>query len=622
MLWLDKAFEDGVGANGRDPFTRIAEKCLWFLAGDQWATPVPDARNLTHRKLLKARGTDNRIVDNQIIVHFPRQRNKLYQALSSYEASPATADYADRQAAALATRVLKWRERADKEDILRYQTVGQIMACGEVARLTYFDPKKESPSGTLGDIHTELWNVFQYAKDPASRDVWPPRWIVLYDAMNVDAVKERWGVDVEAESVADGLHQLQMLALNVATNAPASRPDLEKRVVVKRMYCAPSEKYPSGHVFVWARNKLLDEHDFQWGVYPLSICKYYDIPNRLYGMSYIEPLLQDQVRINTVWSQIQEINDKRMRLDTISNSGLEDFVQTVVDEETGQRHIRLLGADNIQIVKYDVDTRLAEMGVLASRENMLRKSGQNDPATGQISKGDVTATELQLAREGQAEAISDVIFQMDTHNIEIAKIKIALAEKGYQQAQLLSNLGQGARDEAPYFWGADLRGVNHVIAVPVVKMTPGVRQKMRVDAQQMGLFGPYPGGLAQQYAARESLRKMGLVEDEEALAEVYGPFDQLKEMIHVQSQVSAQVEMAQFMAMMQQKMMTIAQAQAGGGLGPEAGPPPGEVDGMAEGGGADGAEAGALGGENPTMTSGGDGAMTPMGAGTLPGGGM
>lgn len=587
VTWLEEEFERAKRC--REPYERRALQAILFLGGDQWTSVEHDMARIFGRKPVRPAGTDSaRIIDNQLQIFVRQMISNISESLADFEAMPATSDAEDQKAAQLATRWIKMRDRVDKEDAIREDQAMWTLCTGEALRFTYYDPDTESYDGIPGDIQTEIVDHFHYFKAPDSGDQWPPRWLIHFDSRHVDWIKAKYGKELEPEHVADQLEALDRLAMNVITAKTSAKEEQKSSVVLKRMYAMPCEKYPKGHVFVWASKTLLDEHDLQAG-FPFAQMAWYPIPGRLYPMSYIEPLISDQRQLNTLLSQIHEVKLRQLRGDIVTQ-GVGEVTQKIINSRTGQKLIRLdPGISKWEFMAYDLITRTAESDLGRLMNGLKDKSGLAEPSLGQVTNRDTTATELQLLRESATSKLGYHMRLFEQHICEVLKQKLRLAHDFYDVPRMIQDTGRYSQVDTDYFFGADLRDTKDIIPIPTPRMTPAMKRKAIQEAAQQGLFGPWldpQTGLPSpfiQFSSRTILRNMGLVDEDERIAQDFGPYDDLAAKVGELQRVGEQA----WLAMQQQQLMQFLAPQQPppGQPPPEGAPPPDAMDAGMDAGG-------------------------------------
>ena len=555
--WLEGLFEWGLRA--RYPFEMRALQALLFWAGDQWSSVESDILQRYGRKVVRPAYCEARIVDNQLPIYVRQLVSMCTDALPDFEALPATPDEADRKAADLATRILRVRQRIDREDELQEQELQWLAGSGECYRRTIFSSRQRTATGEQGDVDTEVVNLFRVVKAPNSGDTWPPRWLIEFDARHVDWIKAEYGKTVQPEQIADQARALDDLAMNVVSGKLPTDDGEQSMALLKRMYAAPSERYPKGHVFVWVGKTLLKEHDFQADQFPFSRSIWYPIPGRLYAMSFIEPLLSDQRQLNTVLSQIREVQNRQLRGDILHN-GPNDITERLVSEETGQKEIRLPpGTDKFEFIRYDLNLNTAMADIDRLMRGMHDKAGQSEPTVGQMASRDATATELQLMREAGYQNVAWHMRNFERHIQRVYAQKLLLIREFVGQARVLADTGARGAQSVDYFWGAELRNTRDVISTPTPRLTPALRRELQTEAAKAGLYTEFrgPDGMPDpfaQYRARTALRKMGLVDEEEQIAQAFGSYEDLEEHV-AQLQKMGEQMFEMRAALMVQKML-------------------------------------------------------------------
>lgn len=525
------------GLAAREPYELRALQSFFFWAGDHWSSVDSDITRRIGRKIERPPYCESKVTDNQLPIYVRQVISTCTDALSDYEAIPATKDEQDQGAADLATRILRMRARVDDEEQLREDELLWLFGSGEVLRRTWYNPRKRSHDGAMGDIDTEVVNLFRYAKCPED-SIWPPRWLIEMDARHVDWVRSNYGTTVEPEDLADVMTNIDALSQNIVSQRRPSREERGSSIILKRLYSPPCEKYPDGHVWVWGGGKVLKHHDLQIpGVFPFSRAYWYQVPGRLYPLSYLEPLLSDQRQLDVLLSQLQEVKNRQLRGDVITRGASGQVTTRVLDAKTGQREIRLgAGVDQFEFLTYDLNIQTAQADYERLLRNLHDKAGLSQPTLGQVTARKTTATELQLLREAGFQNISYHLRNFDRHQCRISKHKILTAQSFFQAARLLVEHGTASQWGMGYFFGADLAGFHDVVSVPTPRMTPAMKRQALQEAAERGLFGPWlgPDGLPDpriEYAARTQLRMMGLSEEEERLGQTFLTYEELEKLV-------------------------------------------------------------------------------------------
>lgn len=524
LSWLDQTFSYCEAS--RLPFEEYWFTSLLFLAGNQWEAFSRDVSGALGRRILPSRGLSDKcqITDNRILTYYTQIVANLTDNIPTFECSPAPPnDQQDIDAAAISSRVLRWREKVDKEEQLREREIMWLLPTGECYRRTNYDPD----CCEQGDLRTEVVNPFRVLKDPRAVDgMWPPRYLIEYDARDVDEIKRDYGVEIEPEKVADKMRYFDRLALNVVAHRSAGGKEQNTSAVLKRMYVPPNNANPKGQCFVWAGNKILARHDLQGGIWPWAKHEWLPVPGRLYPMSFVELLLSDQRDLNVKRSQIAEVDKRRLRGDmVVAGQGMPK--ETVMDE-SGRKIIKLPAGTQYQWETYSqINLGEAREACNAIVGIMQEKAGTNDGMLGKFSGRDTSATEFSLVKEANLMRLGFPMRRYaDNGCCDVAMQKLELIKYFYKTNRIMDLGGKDQAGAVASFRGADLRNTSDVIAVPVPHLSPAEERRARDIAGQSGLFGPWETP-SHQYASRIRLRAMGLINDEDQLAKTHGSLDDI-----------------------------------------------------------------------------------------------
>ncbi|MEN6581683.1 MAG: hypothetical protein ABFD54_04480 [Armatimonadota bacterium] len=524
--WLEAAFR--FCKQAREPFEDTWFTCLLFLAGNQRCAAERDLTGALQRRIITPPHLQKTfIVDNRILISYAQLLANLIDNIPDFECVANTNDPDDIRAAHVGTRMLKWRDSQDKESLVRSIDLKWLLPFGEIIRRTWWDPSLGRKGFDEGDINTEPSNTLRYLKDPHSIDVWPPRYLIEYDARDVDEVKRMYGVkELEPENCADQLRYLDRLATNIALARDVSRESPKSSVVLKRLCMRPCERYPNGHYWVWASGKLLKHHDLQAGIWPYAKAEWLPIAGRLYPLSFVEILLSDQKQLNILESEIAEVVKKKVRMDAWV-TGQRPQEEILPD---GRKVMRLPNP-NSTFKWEDYSTfsvRDANEQAYKKISDIKEKAGTNDTTLGNIPAGEQKATIFAVVKEADMLKMGWYLNRYASEYLcEINRTKIRLGAEYYQNERVIESVGQSVVDDMPSFRGADLGNTKDVIPVYVPRLTPAQRRAAINEATEKGLFGPWesPG---HQYSCRVALRAMGLDKEEEAFAKQYGTLEEVQ----------------------------------------------------------------------------------------------
>lgn len=522
-------------------------EALSFTAGDQWTDIESTMVRRYNRRPRRPRYCESRVTDNQIMTYARQTASSVSRAIPDYEAIQSTNDPEDISAAALGTRIIKWRDSADREHDKRELEFLWLLHAGEVIRETYYDPYALTKDKVMGDIVTETLDFFSYVKDPTSNWQWPPKGLIKFGAHHVDWIEDEYGVKVTSEECDESLSIVRDLTMNVMQGeALGSGIKADKdSAIVKSLYCPPSNKYPEGKCFVWCRGQLLDEHELQAGIWPFVRIPWFLVPLRLYPISFIDPLIPDQKRLNELLSQTMELRVRQMRQDVITDATGE-AQQKIINSKTGQKIIMMPpGAKHWEFLRYEFPVQMVQQEFEGIFRNLHEKSGVSEPQLGQPMTTQQTATMMQMVREASFEKIDYHMGWVERGYRDVNAIKLALVKEYFSSSRLIRNTGSNSAEDTDSFYGAELRDTTDVRAVPNPHLTPAMERQQRSEMIGKGILaGPWTGSKggydpAVELAARSALKAVGLYEDEENIARAGMPFEELKQIVFELNRIDA-----------------------------------------------------------------------------------
>jgi len=532
VQWLGDGAKCAIAA--REPFEDMVITGLMFLRQKQWLSIGRDASGIMGRKVYIPPELENKlVVDDNVGPIYRSVITGICQDIPRLIARPMHADDENHlKAAKLSTAMLKDREIIDREDDKREMDAQWSVSAGECWRYTYWDSETGRLLGTgsnEGDIATETCNWFSIAKDPQAIDNRDPRYLIHYDARDVDEIKAIFGKDVAPEDVADKTRALDRLATAVMHEREHPRETSKRSAVVYRMCIPPCAGYPEGQWFIWANGVLLRKMPLLGGIFPYQKLSWWSQPGRLYGCSLPEMLIENQKLLNILASQVSEVIHRQLRMDMLVNGWQMPEHHVDADGKHIYFHDASSGDGTFELLDYkNVNLPAAYEWIRDRRQIMQKDGGARDPSLGEVSRVDVKATEVNLARNADVASIQFYVNRLSRSWADIGHTKLKIAEKMYQNYRKLSSSGQRISRDMSEFTGSDLSGVSHVVPVAIPHLSESQKQEFMIVAQNKGWLGPYESP-EHEVACRQFLINAGLDEIEEGIERIYGPVDDLFE---------------------------------------------------------------------------------------------
>jgi len=179
----------------------------------------------------------------------------------------------------------------------------------------------------LGDVNTAIVEPYKMVLDPISNDIHNCRWIMEYNILSLDIVKQLYkkegkGFTGEAENIkpettlSSSLKRFYQLKTSSGVGSDnntqrvnssgGSSGMIENAVVLKEYYEAPTKKYTKGRLIVVAGGKLLFVGDSPYqgtelgDWHPYSEFRWEVVPGRFWGKSPLDAAVELQKRINSI----------------------------------------------------------------------------------------------------------------------------------------------------------------------------------------------------------------------------------------------------------------------------------------------------------------------------------
>jgi hypothetical protein len=520
VAWLETSYREA-------DQVRRAQESDWysnilFLMGRQWESVATDLRRFSRTIPQAAESTKVKVTNNQIFTLCRSAATGFRDYMARQIAVPASEDEEDKWAAEIATDFLAYRMRADKEKPRRFDELIWLLCTGRVLRKVYWDPTATGfgPGGKVlsgaGDIAIQSLDAFRFHLAPWAEAGEPPPWIIESDVRDISEINDLFpGHDVQAEEYAQVCQYRDQL-LSSALTGTAATPKRKDAAILKRMYAAPTPSRPDGLYLCWANGKLLARGKLPESEMPLVTLDWWPIPGRVYPMSFVSPLRDLQRQGNISLSQIIELKNRQMRGDMVVRGGGK------IEEEIRPSGAKIIHLDQMAqefaFLKYDLNPAQAVELVGMLWEQMKARAGVHEPSLGEQTPRAVTATHVAILREADQSGLTLFRSALDDQHCLVARLKLILARNHYHVPRMIRVVGRRMAVKTGAFFGADLRGTEDVVAVPVPIVTEAQKIQMRGEAIAAGLFGPYVS-TEDMLAKLEALRWTGIPDIEDDIEE-------------------------------------------------------------------------------------------------------
>ena len=265
--------------------TRMFDLCLYYLEGRQYL--VYD-RNLTRFTAAKSQRGRNRVVINLVLNLFRSVVSRLatsYPNIAVLPASPSYDDIAKAQASEVALRYY-WNQENVREVLQK--AIEWLVCCGNVGLYSYYDADKKK-------VCSKAISPYDLFFERGSTSLEESDWVVVRSFVKrselikayPDKKKEIEGITTSTQdytTTKDG----ETSSYSVPAN----------RVEMFEIY------WKDGRYAIMAGNYYLFKGTYAEGCFPIQHIRYTEIPNRLWGMGLIQPLIDLQNSYNKFRNQI------------------------------------------------------------------------------------------------------------------------------------------------------------------------------------------------------------------------------------------------------------------------------------------------------------------------------
>lgn len=553
---------------------------ILYLQGRQWESLADDLRMFSRVIPEVATATDVKITNNQVYPLVRAAATGFRDFAAKQKALPATEEQEDEASAELATDFLQWRLTQDNEYDVRFNELLWILCTGRVLRMSYWDPQAQgvTPTGTrwkVGDIKTETLNVWQFHQSPWVDSAGNLPWVIVSDVRDIAEINEMYpGHDVKGEEFAQ-ITQYRDLLLTSATTGTAATPKRKDAAILKRLFLAPTPNYPEGRYLVWANEKLLSaEHPLPEGRMPFVALDWFPIPGVMYPLPFVSPLRDLQKEGNLTLSQWIDLKNRQLRGDMVVRGGFEP--PTEEETEEGRKIVRLdATTQEFEFLKYDLDPAQAVNLVQFLWDELKSKAGVHEPSLGETTTGTPTAFHIAALKEADQSGLGMFRSGLDKRQCDIAKLKLLLAQKRYQEPRMLTVTGRKNRVKTQAFFGSDLEGTHDVISLPVPMVSQAQKMQLEAEAHDKGLYGPYVN-TEDMFSKLNALRKYPIPDVEDEVEDICeGMGFSFEEFAQVAGQLRRERMVTEGIVLLAERAQATAMIQMAGQAvgGPEAGAP-------------------------------------------------
>lgn len=265
--------------------TRMFDLCLYYLEGRQYL--VYD-RNLTRFTAVRSQKGRNKVVINLILNLFRSVVSRLatsYPNIAVLPASPTYDDIAKAQASEVALRYY-WSQENIK-GVLQ-TAIEWLVSCGNVGLHTYYDADKKK-------VCTKVVSPYDLFFERGSSSLDEANWVAVRSFIpkkSLIAAYPDKKKEIEETVSTNGDYTTTVGGETASYSVPANR------IETYEVY------WKDGRYAIMTNNTYLFQGEYPQGCFPIQHIRYSEIPNRLWGIGLIQPLIDLQNSYNKFRNQI------------------------------------------------------------------------------------------------------------------------------------------------------------------------------------------------------------------------------------------------------------------------------------------------------------------------------
>lgn len=489
LKWLNEV--DEITSNAHEARKRVLQNQLDLYKGVHFKDKAYTPRDQVRAQPQKS----SRIVENQIYELIEQWVARMTRFKPAVEVSPTNNEYNDRQAAKVADQVLKHLFYVNDFESILAKMERWTRIYGESVLYTYWDDNKgdlqpdwdrsqkegvripinvEGEDGEklyidkavrVGDVCFKVLSPFNYVLDP--KDCFEDcDWIRIDSPQYIEEVKAQY--PKLAYEITGPLPSSSTEGKDLALSVPSTQ------IVVSEFYHRRTNELDAGRYFKYVKGCVLENipHPYSHKKIPVSRITDIDVPQELYGVSFISHLKSLQLMLNNVTALAYQNMAMASQAKWFMQKGTCDVTrlgnaQTVV-EYSGAVPPRLETPQTIPPDMFNIRREI--------KESMQTISGVHGVSRGEPPPGIEAGIALQFLEEQENQRANAAIQKHNALVREASKQALSLAGDFYdeQDGRMLRIVGKNNQYTIKALGNANLSAsydirVNNTSALPESK---------------------------------------------------------------------------------------------------------------------------------------------------------
>lgn len=412
------------------PSTRMFDLCLYYLEGRQYL--VYD-RNLTRFTAIKSQRGRNRIVINLILNLFRSVVARLVTTYPNVSVLPATPNYDDiskAQASEIALRYY-WAQENIKEVLQK--AIEWLVSCGNCALHTYYDAEKKR-------VCTDAISPYDLFFEKGATSLEESDWVAIRSFVPKFKLMQAYPkhkADIDACASASGDYTTTKDGETASYSVPPNR------IEVYDVY------WKDGRYAVMTNNTYLFKGEYPEGCFPIQHIRYTELPNRLWGLGLVQPLIDLQNSYNKFRNQILD------NVELMSNpkwlipksSGVSS--QAITNQAGEKVYYNPAGGKPEQIAGEPIPAYVID-NIQRVQAEMFDVSGIHSVSIGKRAVGIVSGKGIEALQQGDASQLQLTQQSIENAVKKMAETVLVMMKNYYTETtymRMLDNTGQAVFQE-------------------------------------------------------------------------------------------------------------------------------------------------------------------------------
>ena len=448
-----------------------------FLQGQQQITYDRNLQSYTQR-----RGSSNVPTINQLLPIYRTETSKLsasYPGIVVLPSSPSK-DYIIKAQASEAALRYYWKQQ--KVEVIINKIVEYLLIFGNAGMLSYYDPDKDL-------ICTKAVKPFDIFYDSGLTDVEDALWVAIrcyYSKADLIEAYPDFKDKIEKYSSGNAGNSSQQ---NNYANSNYVPPD---KVDIYEVYMK------DGRFGFLLDDTYLFEGEMPENIFPFQHVKYTDIPNRLWGMSMLSPLIDIQSYYNEARGQIL-MNVKTManpKWLIPKNSGV---APNAITSAAGEKiYYSPAGGTPQQVPAAPIPAYVID-NIRQLQAEMMDVAGIHSTTLGKRATGILSGKAIETMTAQDVSALQITQNNIESACAEMAKVILVLMKEFYTEPKMYRMLDNGGR----VIWH-QIQGTN-IVDDPEISIEAGSLFQDKAEDREARTIALFQAGLIDKELALKEL---------------------------------------------------------------------------------------------------------------------